>query len=252
VIEERYRDTKEQKQAEYEKKKRDRDDQRKNGKPPRGSDPKPPKQDPPDGSQFNFTDDESRIMKAGNSNHFEQAYNAQAAVDTEGSMLILGHYVTNHANDKRELLPVSKSINPNVREVTDICADTGYFSEAAVLNVENNGEGPMVYCAVEKQGHHRTVEDLLMKPEPSPPNENASASVKEVMAYRLKTAEGRKKYKERKETVEPVFGIIKSVLGFRQFLLRGLDKVNIEWDLMTLACNLKKLHKLSGGSLHPV
>jgi len=250
VIEERYRDTKEQKQAEYEKKKRDRDDQRKNGKPPRGSDPKPPKQDPPDGSQFNFTDDESRIMKAGNSNHFEQAYNAQAAVDTEGSMLILGHYVTNHANDKRELLPVSKSINPNVREVTDICADTGYFSEAAVLNVENNGEGPMVYCAVEKQGHHRTVEDLLMKPEPSPPNENAS--VKEVMAYRLKTAEGRKKYKERKETVEPVFGIIKSVLGFRQFLLRGLDKVNIEWDLMTLAYNLKKLHKLSGGSLHPV
>jgi len=250
VIEERYKDTKAQKQNEYEKKKKDRDDQRKNGKPPRGRDPKPPKQDPPDGSQFNFTDDESRIMKAGNSKHFEQAYNAQAAVDTEGSMLILGRYVTNHANDKRELLPVSKSIDSKVREVTDICADTGYFSEEAVLTVEKNGEGPTVYCAVEKQGHHRTVEDLLLKTEPLPPVDGAS--VKEQMVYRLKTTEGRNKYKERKETVEPVFGVIKSVLGFRQFMLRGLDKVNIEWDLITLAYNLKKLHKLSGGKLHPV
>lgn len=250
VIEERYADTKAQKQAEYEKKEKDRDDHRKNGKPPKGRNPKPPKEDPPDGSQFNFTDDESRIMKAGNSQHFEQAYNAQAAIDTEGSMLILGQYVTNHANDKCELLPVSKSINPEVRKVTDICADTGYFSEAAVLNVENNGSGPRVYCAVEKHGHHRTVEDLLRKPEPLAPEDGAS--VKEKMVHRLKTTEGREKYKERKETVEPVFGVIKSVLGFRQFMLRGLDKVNIEWDLVTLAYNLKKLHKLSNGSFEPI
>ena len=249
AIESRYEDAKAQKQAEYEEKKKDRDDQRKNGKPPRGNDPKPPAENPPDKSQFNFTDDESRIMKAGNSNHFEQAYNAQAAVDTEGSMLILGGYVTNHANDKRELLPASHSIDPEVRTVTDICADTGYFSKEAVLAVENDGKGPTVYCAVEKQSHHRTVEDLLKKPEPVPPNKDAS--VKEVMIYRLKTAEGRTKYKERKETVEPVFGVIKSVLGFRQFLLRGLDKVNIEWDLVMLAYNLKKLHKLTGGSVAP-
>ena len=250
VIEERYQDVKEQKQSEYEAKKKDREDQRKNGKSPRGKDPSPPGDTPPPGDQFNFTDNKSHIMKAGNGKHFEQAYNAQAAVDTEGSMLVLGKYVTNHANDKKELFPVSKSVAPEVREVIDICADTGYFSEAAVQDVEDNGEGPTVYCSVEKQSHHRKVEDLLLRTDPLSPSDEAT--IKEQMAYRLKTKEGRAKYKKRKETVEPVFGIIKSVLGFRQFLLRGLDKVNIEWDLVTLAYNFKKLHKLSKGSLVPV
>ena len=87
----------------------------------------------------------------------------------------------------------------------------------------------MVYCAVEKQSHHRTVEDLLKKAEPVPPPDDAP--VKEKMAFRLKTQAGRTVYKKRKETVEPVFGIIKTILGFRGFLLRGLDKVSIEWDI---------------------
>lgn len=247
VIEDRYNKVKEQKQSEYETKKKKREDQRKNGKSPGGIDPSPPDDNPPPGDQFNFTDNESHIMKAGNGKHFEQAYNAQAAVDTEGSMLILGQYVTNHANDKKELLPSLKSVEPEVREVSDICADTGYFSDTAIKEVENNGEGPTVYCSVEKQSHHRKVEDLLLKTDPLPPGEDTT--IKEQMVYRLRTKEGRAKYKKRKETVEPVFGIIKSVLGFRQFLLRGLDKVNLEWDLVTLAYNLKKLHKLSEGSL---
>jgi len=250
VIEERYNEVKEQKQSEYEAKKKKRENQRKDGKPPRGKEPSPPDDNPPPGDQFNFTDNESHIMKAGNGKHFEQAYNAQAAVDTEGSMLILGQYVTNQANDKKELRPSSKCVDPEIREVSDICADTGYFSEEAILDVENKGKGPTVYCSVEKQSHHRRVEDLLLKTNPWPPGEDAT--IKEQMAYRLRTKEGRKKYKKRKETVEPVFGIIKSVLGFRQFLLRGLDKVNIEWDLVTLAYNLKKLHKLSNGNLTPV
>ena len=186
-------------------------------------------------------------MKAGNGRHFEQAYNAQAVVDTEGSMLILGHYVTNHANDKKELLPASECVAPEVRDMREICADTGYFSEAAIQDVEKNGKGPVVYCSVEKQSHHRRVEDLLLKADPLPPGDDAT--IKEQMAYRLRTKEGREKYKKRKETVEPVFGIIKSILGFRQFLLRGLDKVNGEWDLVTLAYNFKKLHKLSNGIL---
>jgi transposase len=247
VIEERYNEVKEQKQSEYEAKRKDREDQRKNGNPPRGKDPSPPDDNPPPGDQFNFTDNESHIMKAGSGKHFEQAYNAQAAVDTEGSMLILGQYVTNHANDKKELLPASKSVDPEVREVSDICADTGYFSAVAVQDVEENGEGPTVYCSVEKQSHHRRPKDLLQKTDPLPPDDETS--IKEQMAYRLKTKEGRAKYKKRKETVEPVFGIIKSVLGFSTFLLRGLDKVNIEWDLVTLAYNFKKLHKLSAGNL---
>lgn len=131
--------------------------------------------------------------------------------------------------------------------MSDICADTGYFSERAIGDVENNGKGPTVYCSVEKQSHHRKIEGLLLKVDPLPPDDDVT--IKEQMVYRLRTKEGREKYKKRKETVEPVFGIIKSVLGFRQFLLRGLDKVNVEWDLVTLAYNFKKLHKLSEGSL---
>jgi transposase len=247
IIEERYNQLKEQKQSEYESKKKDRENQRKNGKPPRGREPNPPDDVPPSGDQFNFTDNESHIMKAGNGKHFEQAYNAQAVVDTEGSLLILGNYVTNHANDKKELLPASESVSLEIRDVRDICADTGYFSEAAIADVEKEGRGPMVYCSVEKQSHHRQVEDLLQKAEPVPPGDGAT--IKEQMAFRLRTKDGREKYKKRKETVEPVFGIIKSVLGFRQFHLRGLDNVNLEWNLITLAYNFKKLHKLSNGIL---
>lgn len=104
-------------------------------------------------------------MKAGNGKHYEQAYNAQAAVDTEGSMLIVGQYVTAHANDKQELPVAAASVDPAIREVDTVCADTGYFCEKAVLEVEDD-DGPMVYCAVEKQSHHRTVEDLLKKRNP--------------------------------------------------------------------------------------
>ncbi len=166
-------------------------------------------------------------------------------MDTEGSMLVVGQYATAHANDKQELVTGVMSVDPAIRQVDTACADTGYFSEKAVSEVEN-ANGPMVYCAVEKQSHHRTVADLLKKAEPVPPPEDAS--VKEIMAYHLKPREGRAIYKKRKETVETTFGIIKTVLGFREFLLRGLNKVSIEWDLATTAYNLKRLHKLSGGS----
>lgn len=246
IMEERYAEAKTEKQCEYEAKKVEREKQRQNGKKPKGKEPQPPSTTPPDDQQYNFTDEESRIMKAGNGPHFEQAYNAQAAVDTAGSMLIVGQYVTDHANDKLELEPGVASVDPAIREVNTVCADTGYFSENAVLKVEAN-HGPTVYCAVEKQGHHRTVADLEKKTEPIPPP--ADASVKDNMVYRLKTKAGRAIYKKRKETVEPVFGIIKTVLRFRQFLLRGLEKVAIEWDLITTAYNFKRLHKLCGGRL---
>jgi len=249
VIEKRYEEVKQQKQADYEEKRSSREEQRKNGKKPRGRDPKPPSDNPPGKSQYNFTDAESRIMKAGNSNHFDQAYNAQAAVDTEGSMFILGGYVTDHANDKLELHPAVKSVVPLSRQISDVCADTGYFSESAIQEVEEDEKGPTVYCAVGKQDHHRTVDDLMKKTDPLPPADDAP--MKEKMAHRLLTRVGREKYKKRKETVEPVFGIIKSVMGFRQFLLRGLDKVNLEWDLVTLSYNFKRLHRITGGKLIP-
>lgn len=188
VIEERCEEVRKQKQQEYEEKKQARDEQRKNGKSPRGREPVPPSESPPDKMQFNFTDGESRIMKAGSGDHVEQAYNAQAVIDTEGSMLLLGGYVTNHANDKLELNPAMECVDAEVRQVSVVCADTGYFSKAAVNNLESDGTGPTVYCAIERQGHHRTVEDLELEPEPQPPSE--SASIKEKMAHRLKTEEG--------------------------------------------------------------
>jgi transposase len=242
VIEERYEEVRKQKQEEYVAKEKARDEQRKNGKRPRGRNPAPPEDSPPDGAQFNFTDGESRIMKAGTGDHVEQAYNAQAVIDTEGSMLLVGGYVTNHANDKQELNPAVANVNPEVRQISSVCADTGYFSEAAVQSLEADGTGPKVYCAIERQTHHRTVEDLERKPVPEESPE--TASVKEKMAYRLKTDEGHRHYKKRKETIEPAFGVIKSVLGFRQFLMRGLEKVSIEWDLVMLAYNFKRLHRL--------
>ena len=245
VIQERYKSAREEKQREYEAKKKERDEQRKNGKKPKGKDPQPT-ETPPDDNQYNFTDPESRIMKAGNSKHFEQCYNAQASVDIEGSMLITGAYVTDNCNDKLELQKSVQNVDENVRAVSEVCSDTGYFSEKAVLAVEADN-GPVVYCAVEKQSHHRTVDDLLKKPIPTPPPDNAS--IKEKMLYRLKTEYGKARYKLRKETVEPVFGIIKSVLGFRQFSMRGLRKASLEWDIVTTSYNLKRLHKLCNGQL---
>ena len=242
IIEERYAEARARKQEDYEAKKKARDDQRAAGKKPRGRDPEPPSENPPDKSQFNFTDSESRIMKAGSGDHVEQAFNAQAVIDTEGSMLILGGYVTNYANDKRELVAAVACVAPEVRQPSTVCADTGYFSEEAVTSIESAEEAPMVYCAIERLGHHRTVADLERKALPEAPAE--SATVKEKMAYRLKTPEGHCQYKKRKETIEPAFGIIKSRLGFRQFLMRGLEKVGIEWDLVTLAYNMKRLHKM--------
>lgn len=108
--------------------------------------------------------------------------------------------------------------------------------------IENMEEPPTVYCAIERQSHHRTVADLERKPLPEAPGE--LATVKEKMAYRLKTPEGHGQYKKRKETIEPAFGIIKSRLGFRQFLMRGIEKVGIEWNLVTLAYNMKRLYRM--------
>jgi hypothetical protein len=203
--------------------------------------------------QHNFTDGDSRIMKAGNGKHFEQSYNAQAAADTEGSMLILGGYVTQHANDKRELEPAVKSVEAEAREAGTVSCDSGFYSEGAVeavekKNEEGKREGPEVYSAVEKARHGKKVEDLKkQKPTGRPP---ANMTGKEKMARKLKTKKGKSIYKKRKETVEPVFGIIKSVMGFRQFMLRGIEKVNTEWALVRMAYNLKRLHSLVGNGLN--
>lgn len=253
IIEEQAKERAAAEQVEHQAKVAERQAQRDAGKKPRGKEPKAPDDKPGDKDQYNFTDPESRIMKAGNGKHFEQAYNAQAVVDE--AMLIVGQRVSVAANDKQELAADVTSICPVVKAgVKAVLADSGFYSEAQVraveqasqggANVEASGapRGLTVYAAVEKQSHHKSVAELLPQPEPAPLAENASA--KEKMAHRMKTQAGRTLYKLRKQTVEPVFGIIKEIIGFRRFLLRGREKVTQEWLLVCVSYNLKRLFAL--------
>ena len=250
VIEERAKEMASAQQADYQAKVAARQHQRDAGKKPRGQDPQPPSVEPDPQAQYNFTDPQSRIMKAGGGNHFEQAYNAQAVVD--GAMLIVGQRVSAAPNDKEELAPSVAAISPVVAEgVTAVLADSGFYSEAAVGAVEQKADGTpsgiTVYAAVDKHSHHKTVEDLLPQAQRVAPGPEASA--KEKMAHRLKTASGKSLYKLRKQTVEPVFGIIKEVMGFRRFLLRGRTKVSLEWTLVCVSYNLKRMFALKNLAL---
>ena len=233
--------------AEHEKKMAERAAKQERGEKVGGKPPKAPTPEPGPGDQYNFTDSESRIMKAGNGNHFEQSYNAQAAVDVR-SRLIMGGRMSQSPNDKQELVSDLQAIPAAAGSVEAVLIDSGFYSESAVRAVEQTAEGQSsgttVYAAMERKSHHRNVADLERKAEPAPPA--AGASVSEVMKYRLATAAGKQKYKLRQQTVEPVFGIIKSVMGFRRFLLRGLAKVKLEWALACAAYNLKRLHRLAG------
>jgi transposase len=245
VIEARAKEIAAAQQAEHQAKVAARQSQRAAGKKPRGPEPKPPSEVPDPKAQYNFTDPASRIMKAGNGQHFEQAYNAQAAVDE--AMMIVGQRVSDAPNDQQELVPTVQAISPVVAgDVHAVLADNGFYSAAAVQAVEQKPDGTpsglTVYAAVAKQTHHKTVADLLPQPEPAPLP--ADANPKAKMAHRLQTNAGRTLYKLRKQTVEPVFGIIKSVLGFRQFLLRGREKVSLEWLLVCVSYNFKRLFTL--------
>lgn len=234
--------------AEHEAKLAERAAKKERGEKVGGQPPQVPTPEPDAKDQYNFTDAESRIMKAGNGNHFEQSYNAQAAVEVE-SRLIVGPRVSQAPNDKQELVPTLAAIPTEAGGVAAVLVDSGFYSAAAVQQIERTADGlatgTTVYAAVEKTGHHRSVADLEQRPEPEPPGANASP--REVMQHRLKTTAGRALYKLRQQTVEPVFGIIKSVLGFRQFRLRGREKVSLEWTLVCLAYNLKRLHRLGAG-----
>lgn len=230
--------------AEHQQKLAERAAKKERGEKVGGQPPQPPTPTPEPGDQYNFTDPESRIMKAGNGSHFEQSYNAQAAVEVE-SRLIVGERVSQSPNDKQELVPTLAAIPTAAGAVAAALVDSGFFSAASVTQIERNEAGPTVYAAMEKTGHHRSVADLEKRPDPESPA--ADASIAEVMRHRLRTTAGKALYKLRQQTVEPVFGIIKAVLGFRQFRLRGKAKVSLEWTLVCLAYNLKRLHRLGAG-----
>jgi transposase len=235
----------EEQREEYEQKRAARQAQRDAGKKPRGKQPQPPSGTPESKDQVNFTDEESRIMKAGNGQHFEQACNAQAAVEIE-SRLIVAAPVVNAPNDKEQLAPTFAAIVPEAGPVAEVLIDSGFVSEQAVRHIEIDSAGQptgvKVLAAVKRDAHGRTVAQLEKRDDPpAPPPE---ASFIEQMAHRVATKAGRHRYKQRQQTVEPVFGIIKEAMGFRRFSLRGLTKVRLEWTLVTLAYNLKRLFHL--------
>jgi hypothetical protein len=232
--------------AEYERKLAERVARQERGERVGGRPPRAPSATPEPTAQYNFTDPTSRIMKAGGGPHFEQCYNAQAAVEVESRLIVMPR-VSDAPNDKQQLPEDLKAVPAEVGSVGAVLVDNGFYSEAAVRAVERTASGEptgvTVYAAVEKTGHHRSVADLEQRAEPASPP--AGASVGEVMRYRLRTQAGRALYKLRQQTVEPVFGIIKEVMGFRRFMLRGLEKVSLEWTLVCLAYNFKRLHRLA-------
>jgi transposase len=242
VLEARAKERTALEQAAYDAKMQERAEKaRQSGRTPRGRAPKPPTPGPRDKDQYNFTDPQSRIMKHSSTEGFEQDYNAQIAVDQE-SLLIVGESLSNHPTDQQEVEPTLDSIPPDVGSPEAAALDAGYFSEANIAIFERRAIEP--YIASGRDEHHPSwCERFAQLAEP--PGQDASPKVK--MAYKLKTAIGKAIYGLRKCTVEPVIGIIKEVLGFRQFSLRGETAVAGEWCLVCLAFNLKRLHTLLQG-----
>jgi transposase len=189
-------------------------------------------QEPKAKSQRNFTDPESSIMKDSNK-AFVQAYNCQAAVDAS-SQVIVAADVSAMGPDAPQLVPVMDQVETNMGERPgEVSADAGYFSEANIEAMRLRGIEPFI--APEKCKHGERV----VSPVGRPPSD---LTPKQRMKRFLSTRRGRARYGLRKETVEPVFGQIKEGGGFRQFLLRGIEKAQAEWRLVCLAHNLRKLH----------
>jgi transposase len=209
------------------------------GKKPGGRQPQPPVEGPLPTDQINLTDEDSRIMPVAGGG-FEQCYNAQAAVAAD-SLLVIAADVVQAPNDKQQIEPMLNNIDAlpdELGEVDTLLADTGYFSAANVAACEAAGVDPLI--AMGRQPHHPPVGELFCDDPLAPENPTPV----EAMAHRLKTREGRDLYALRKQIPEPVFGIIKSIMGFRQFMLRGIDKVRGEWKLVTMAWNMKRLFAL--------
>ena len=259
VIEARAKERHAREQAAYEARMAAREaKQAQTGKKPGGRVPQPPVEGPLPTDQVNLTDEESRIMPilhldtlgvrqpnakvAGGG--FEQCYNAQAAVAAD-SLLVVAIDVVQAPNDKQQLEPILDKLAElpgELGKVGELLADNGYYSEGNVNACAAAGIEPVI--AMGREAHHPSLAERFAE-DPTPP-ENPTPV--EAMRHRLQTKDGKKRYALRKQTPEPVFGIIKSVLGFRQFLLRGLDKVRGEWSLVTMAWNLKRMFALAGAN----
>jgi transposase len=210
------------------------------GKKPRGKAPKLPETGPKDQDQINLTDEESRIMPSAQG--FVQAFNAQAAVAMD-TMLVMATSVTQAPNDQEQvmlMLDELAALPDHLGAMDTLVADHGYFSRRNVEACAEHQVTPLM--AMAREVHHLPLAERLKPDDPAPITDDAVIK----MAHQLQTKAGREPYGQRKCTVETVFGIVKQVLGFRQFSLRGLDKVTGEWKLVMMAYNLKRRHVLAG------
>jgi len=236
IVEERAAERYNKEKQEYDEKLEQRKEkQKKTGKKPRGREPKPPEKAPQEKDQCNFTDSESRIMKT--SKGFDQCYNGQAAVNED--MLVVGAYCNAHTNDKQEFIPAIEAVPDELGKIENAVADTGYFSEKNISDCEQKGIRALISTARDK--HNTFLEKLLNA------NEETAQAVTPLEKMQQTLKRHSDIYKKRKQTVEPVFGIIKEILGFRRFSLRGEAQADGEWSLVCSAYNLKRMFNLSLG-----
>ena len=219
----------------------------KTGKKPRGKEPKHPDGPTPKAQdQVNLTDEQSRIMPVSGGG-FEQCYNAQAAVDVESKIIVISD-VTQHTNDKEELCPALEALSvlpQGLPSPQKLLADCGYYSENNINACAQAAIEP--YIPYRRERHYHNVPERLK--EEANAVEIPNGSPLERMKQRMQTQSGREIFAKRKCTIEPVFGVIKAVMGFRQFLFRGLTSVRQEWQLVCLAWNLKRLHRMNGKAI---
>jgi transposase len=210
--------------------------------PRRGPRPKPPETKGPEPTdQANLTDDDSRLMRKNRRAEYRQAYNAQAVVDADGSQLILAAHVTNCANDANQLEPALEGVDPTVGKPSGVLADCGYVNSEAMERLERKGYD--LYLPVTAEAGNDARRYDYRPPREKPPRVVTDPRLV-AMQTKMQGKEARRRYAKRKQTVEPVFGIIKAVMGFRQFRLRGLARVSLEWTLTTLAYNVRRLYAL--------
>ena len=213
------------------------------GKKPGGKEPREPEEGPLEKDQVNLIDGESRIMPVSGGG-FEQGYNAQAGVEVESRFIVTRH-ITQNTNDKQEMEPALEQLRENrerLGEAENLLADAGYFSESNVDACVREGISP--YISTNRERHNKPIWERFDRNERKETKEPVTSV--EEMRWRLKTSEGKSLYAKRKSTVEPVFGVIKHVMGFRQFLMRGAEAVRGEWNLVCIGYNLKRMHALRG------
>lgn len=241
-LEQRAKERAQAEQAQYERKVAARQEREGSSKGPK---PKPPQGTPEPQEQINLSDPESRLMRKSKREGYTQSYNAQAVVDADGSQLIVGQRVSDCAADAGELEPGLQSVPAALGCPSSVLADCGYVDRAVFERLSQQRPELELYISVHREDAHAERRyDYRPQGRVGQPRK-VTDPVLLAMEAKLKSEAGKAMYRKRACSVEPVFGVVKAVLGFRQFLLRGMKKVSGEWNLVCLAYNLKRLHRLA-------